>query len=219
MRIADRELSRQTGLARLRRYASKYPDTIRFYDLAGDPDASPGPYGAAEPVNEVTLADMGRLVVIDANLRADDVGKLMDVRPAQAFEAVAPTARLEQCPPGSELYAAATVLYEKYRFKHGSNIGRAKRSKLLHIKRPWLVPILDDQVWHMYRSRAQHYAKISGQDDGSWEAVREDLCEGADDLESLAAQLSADGDPDVRRLGRLTTLRLLDILAWTAASM
>jgi Family of unknown function (DUF6308) len=219
MRIADRELSRETGLARLRKYASKYPDTIRFYDLAGDPGASPGPDGAAEPVNEVTLADIGRLVVINGNLRPDDVGKLMDVRPAQAFEAVAPTAQLEQCRPGSELYAAATVLYEKYRFKHGSNIGPAKRSKLLHMKRPWLVPILDDQVWHMYRSRAQHCAKILGQDDGSWEVVREDLCDGNDDLTWLTAQLSADDDPDVRRLGRLTKLRLLDILAWTAASM
>jgi Family of unknown function (DUF6308) len=219
MRIADRELSRATGLARLRRYAKKYPDTIRFYDLAGDPDASPGPGGAAEPVNEVTLADMGRLVVINAELRADDVGKLMDVRPAQAFEAVAPTAQLEECSHGSELYAAATVLYEKYRFKHGSNIGRAKRSKLLHIKRPWLVPILDEQVWHMYRSRAQHYAKIRDQYDGSWEVVREDLCDGTDDLAWLAAQLSADDDPQVRRLGRLTKLRLLDILAWIAASM
>src|SRR6266567_4266091 len=126
MRIADRELSRETGLARLRRYASKYPDTIRFYDLAGDPDARPGPDGAAEPVNEVTLADLGRLVVINGNLRADDIGKLMDVRTAHEFEAVPPTAQLEQCRPGSELYAAATALYEKYRFKHGSNIGRGR---------------------------------------------------------------------------------------------
>ncbi len=71
----------------------------------------------------------------------------------------------------------------------------------------------------MYRSRAQHYAKMLGLDDGSWEVVREDLCEGADDLAWLAARLLADGDPHVRRLGRLTKLRLLDILAWTAARM
>ena len=39
---------------------------------------------------------------------------------------------------GSDLYKAATALYEKYRLIRGSNIGRAKRSKLLHLKRPWL---------------------------------------------------------------------------------
>jgi hypothetical protein len=218
MRIGDRELSRDTGLARLLNYARNYPDTIRFYDLAGDPDGSPGASGGAEPVNEVTLADIGRMVVIDAELRAEDVGKLLHVDAAEAFEAVPPAARLEQCVPGSDLYTAATVLFEKYQFRRGRNIGPAKRSKLLHIKRPWLVPILDERVWHMYRSRAQRCAKILGQDDGSWEVVREDLCDGADDLAWLARQLSSDDDPDVRRLARLTTLRLLDILAWTSAS-
>ncbi len=59
---------------------------------------------------------------------------------AAEFAAVPATARLEDCTPGTLVYQAATALYDKYRL---SNIGPAKRSKLLHLKRPWLVPIAD----------------------------------------------------------------------------
>ena len=62
----------------------------------------------------------------------------MDIDAATEFAAVPATARLEHCKAGSDLYKAATALYEKYRLIRGSNIGRAKRSKLLHLKRPWL---------------------------------------------------------------------------------
>jgi hypothetical protein len=217
MRIGDRDLSRETGLAYLRSYAASYPGTIRIYDLAGDPDGCPGPGSAGEPANEVTLADIGRLVVIGARLAPGDVAKLLDVDAAKAFEDVSANAQLEDCEPGNELYSAATVLYDMYRFTQGSNIGRAKRSKLLHMKRPRLVPIFDKRVAYNYRGRLKSYAKTMNRRDASWEVVREDLCNGAADFTWLVEQLASDSDPGVQRLGRLTTLRLLDILAWTAA--
>jgi hypothetical protein len=216
MRIGD-QLSRDTALACLRSYAENYPQTIRFYDLAGDPDGRPGPGGGGDPVNKVTLADIGRLVAIGAKLAPEDVAKLLNVDASREFEAVPATAELEHCSPGSELHAAATALYDSYRFEAGSNIGRAKRSKLLHMKRPMLVPIFDTRVAAIYRSRVQRRPKTLSRNDASWEAVREDLCDGAEDFGWLVGRLSADSDPGVRRLGRLTNLRLLDILAWTAA--
>jgi hypothetical protein len=106
-----------------------------------------------------------------------------------------------------------------YRFPPGSSIERAKRSKLLHIKRPWLVPISDSRIATIYDSRVRLSAKALGRDAASWEVIREDLRDGAADFAWLVEQLLADGDPGIRRLGRLTSLRLLDIVAWTAASM
>jgi hypothetical protein len=57
--VADRELSRDEALAILRGYAMRYAGTVLLYDLAGDEDGGPGPGGASEPVDEVTLADIG----------------------------------------------------------------------------------------------------------------------------------------------------------------
>jgi len=85
VRIADRELSRDAALGIVRDYAARHDATVLLYDLAGDEDACPGPGGAAEPVDAVTLADIGRLVVINAGLRSGDVPLLLDVRPDKEF--------------------------------------------------------------------------------------------------------------------------------------
>jgi len=45
--------------------------------------------------------------------------------------------------------------------------------------------------------------------------VREDLNAAADDFERLVLRLRDHPALEVQRLGRLTSLRLLDILAWT----
>ena len=205
MRIADRELSCDEGLAILRGYAMRYAGTVLLYDLAGDENCCPGPGGASEPVDEVTLADIGRLVVINAGLRAGDVPLLLDVRADGEFAAVPPAARLEECTPGSALCSAATVLYDLFRLP---GVGGVKRSKLLHIKRPWLVPIYDTHVHRIYEDMA------ADPDGGWWEAARRDLVDGSGDFAWLSAALRDDDDARVRRAGKLTELRLLDIIAW-----
>jgi hypothetical protein len=214
MQVGDRDVDLDQALELLQAYAVEYADTVRFYDLAGDPDGQPGPGGAADPVDAVTLSDIGRLVVINAGLSAGDVATLMDIDAAAEFAAVPATARLEHCEPGSALCQAATALYEKYRLARGSNIGRAKRSKLLHLKRPWLVPIADARVISVYHRQADSWAARLGIPDGHWEAVREDLTAGTDDFKRLTTRLCDHQQPAVRRLGQLTNLRLLDILAW-----
>jgi hypothetical protein len=214
MRIGDHEVSRDKALQMLQDYAIEHAATVRLYDLAGDLDGRPGPGSAAEPVNAVSLADIGRLGVINAGLAADDVATLTGIDAAAEFAAVPANARLEQCEPGSDLYQAASALYEKYRLLRGSNIGQAKRSKLLHLKRPWLVPIADTRVISVYHRRADDCAAKLGIPSGHWEAVREDLEAGADDFGWLTATLTDCSEPHARLLSRLTSLRMLDILAW-----
>lgn len=212
MQIGDYKLDPVDALGRLQHYAVNYADTVRFYDLAGNPEGPPGPGSNASLANVVTLGDIGRLVAINAGLSAEDVATLMDTDAAAEFEAVPETARLEDCAPGTGLYQAATALYDKYRL---SNIGQAKRSKLLHLKRPWLVPIADTRVTAAYHDRSGAWADQLGIASGHWEAAREDLSSAAGDFEWLTAQLRGHQEPTIQRLGRLTSLRLLDILAWT----
>ncbi len=96
-----------------------------------------------------------------------------------------------------------------------TNIGQAKRSKLLHLKRPWMVPIADTRVTAVYGDRSAAWAAELGVASGRWEAVREDLTAAVGDFEWLTAKLRTRREPAIQRLSRLTSLRLLDILAWT----
>lgn len=73
MQVGDRDVALDQAFELLQAYAVEYADTVRFYDLAGDPDGQPGPGGAADPVDAVTLSDIGRLVVINAGLSTGDV--------------------------------------------------------------------------------------------------------------------------------------------------
>lgn len=212
MQIGDHRLDLVDALRILQNYAVNYADTVRFYDLAGNPGGHPGPDSGTSPANAVTLGDIGRLVAINAALSAEDVATLMDANAAAEFAAVPATAQLEDCAPGTVLYLAATALYDKYRL---SNIGQAKRSKLLHLKRPWLVPIADTRVTAPYHDRSGAWADQLGIASGHWEAAREDLTTAAGDFEWLTGQLRDHQEPRIQRLSRLTSLRLLDILAWT----
>jgi hypothetical protein len=118
------------------------------------------------------------------------------------FRAVPHNARLEDLQPGSSLHSATTRLYDAFRMH---NIGPAKRSKLLHIKRSWLIPICDSVVRDVYGA--------AGRSSGDyWEAVRRDLIDGGAVLQRAASMLTA--TVEERRLARLTSLRLLDIVAW-----
>lgn len=91
-----------------------------------------------------------------------------------------------------------------------------KRSKARHLKRPWLVPIYDAHVHQVYQERAADIGiEIDDPDGGWWEDARRDLLDCAGDFAWLATSLRADDDARVRRAGRLTELRLLDVRAWT----
>jgi Family of unknown function (DUF6308) len=216
VRVGDHELSKDQARDTIGDYAIRHRSTVLWYDLAGDTSDNPKPGRAAEPVNSVTLADIGRLVVINAGLRADDAAMILSAAGEADLAQVPPDARLQECAPGSSLYEAATLLHDLFR---RPGIGPVKRSKVLHLKRPWLVPIYDTHVHQVYGDRAADLGRQIGDSNGGWwEAARLDLVAGATDFEWLSASLGADNDPLIRRAGNLTELRLLDILVWTLGS-
>ena len=214
--VGDHEPSRDQARDIVCDYAIRHRSTVLWYDLAGDTSNQPKPGRAAEPVNSVTLADIGRLVVINAGLRADDVAMILSAAGERDLAQVPPGARLQECTAGSLLYEAATLLYDLFR---RPGIGPVKRSKVLHLKRPWLVPIYDTHVHQVYADRAADLGRQIGDPNGGWwEAARLDLVDGATDFDWLTTSLSADDNLLIRRTGSLTELRLLDILVWTLGS-
>jgi hypothetical protein len=108
VQVGDQSQDRDEALGILQEYAVNYADTVRFYDLAGDPGRHPGPGGDADLANTISLADIGRLVAINAAMSAADVAMLMDTDAAAEFAAVPAAARLEDCAPGTSLYRAST---------------------------------------------------------------------------------------------------------------
>ncbi len=133
--------------------------------------------------------------------------------------------QLDQLPPdlaltdaGPDLLTAVAAVYDPLddpsvqdRDVKGSLIG-----KVLHRKRPALVPLFDSRVREFYRSALP--AAPRGQ--RSWReymellvpAMRADLIDNAAEFDRLAA-LVPDTGP------RLTGLRILDILVWMSAAV
>jgi hypothetical protein len=222
MRIGTRQVSYDAMFERATAYATQHSATVLYYDLAGDPQGTPGPDVDNGSATQISLSDLGRLVVFNARLGANDVPALLEADLAGTWEpSVLPVdARLEDCLPGSQLEAAATAAYQRLRGLPG--IGRAKRSKLLHLKRPWLVPVIDSRVDPLWAAAAAEAAREMGtvqpMQPMYWEAIRRDLVDGSRDLARLRSELASSDDELLRRLGRLTELRLLDVVAWTTAS-
>jgi len=204
MQVGDRSITVGEALEILQRYSERFSDTLRYYDgvvaCGRQPVQSP---------HHVTMADIGRLVIINANLMPVDVPRLLAVDARAEFSAVPVDARLEDAAPGSELLAAAERLYDTFRI--GDGIQGAKRSKLLHLKRPLLVPIFDSHVERVY-------GPVRDQVGTYWEATRQDLLSAGnvDAFEEIETEFRKPlREPPRRHLLALGRLRWLDILAWT----
>ncbi|WP_328992679.1 DUF6308 family protein [Kribbella sp. NBC_01245] len=204
MRIGDQVISTGRALEILQWYSGHFPDTVRYFDGVVACGRQP-----VQAPHHVTMADMGRLVLMNTNLSATDVPRLLAVDARTEFSAVPVDARLEDAAPGSPLLAAAERLYDRFRI--GAGIGPAKRSKLLHLKRPLLIPIGDRQLSVVYGAAAGDLKTF-------WEAIRQDLLaeENLQAFDELEAELRKPlQEPPSRHLLALGRLRWLDILAWT----
>lgn len=174
--LAGRRLSVEWAREALSSYP---PTTVICYDLGGDPEGSPA------PSDGLTLVDFGRAVLIDAGISgAEAAGLLEAARSSQEdglWSAVTMEARLEDADPLERggLYDRANVLYEHLRAITG--VGQTKASKLLHLKRPWLYPIVDSKVRELYDEPAREAARVNpraGEEGWSrvyWDPIREDL--------------------------------------------
>jgi hypothetical protein len=123
--------------------------------------------------------------------------------------------------PVPGLYDDALALYEHFHKIRG--IGPAKASKLLHLKRPLLYPIVDSKVMDIYRAtgapaaaaKANPRSKAQGWKEVFWDVIRADLIanwQGLAELHQLLATAGADGDDHAALLARLGPLRLHDII-------
>jgi hypothetical protein len=117
------------------------------------------------------------------------------------------------------LYVAASALYEHFWSARPLGVSHAKISKVLHLKRPSLYPILDSHVFRSYRQEAKGAASrypAYGYRRMYWAAIRDDLLAAteADAFTSIRCHLRALKDPQYIALASLSDLRLLDIISW-----
>ncbi len=199
-----------------------YPlGTLRYYDNGGDQDT-----GEEWAVRErVLLSDIGRMCVIEPSLSGADVVALVEAGRDAPFHAVAPDDRLEFADPeeAGGLYDRANELYQHFYKIDG--IKSAKASKLLHLHRPQLYPILDRWLKAFYEEAARIAGRASRTRSPNgepmfWAAIREDLIVNSGSLLDLRHWLADQLDPSTDRwslLCGLTDLRLLDVLTWSVA--
>lgn len=104
-------------------------------------------------------------------------------------------------------------------------IGSQGCTKILHLKRPSLYPILDDRIKGLYepcvaawQERLHYLEGVAASDSPPyWAAFREDLVRNHDPLEVYRAGLAEDENETVRLMAKITRLRLQDIIAWMIA--
>lgn len=210
LKLAGDEIDFDHALAHLTDYAGAVPDTIKYYDFGGDLDRTPS------PSDGVDMADIARLVVINAELRANDVRALLDPVEPGLWERVPHQARFEALPDNPlshPTYEGLLALYRAYDDRDG--LGDTKVSKLLHVKRPALVPILDSVALRAYEKHAQALAAEFGQGKALYfAAMWRDARTNSVMVARLAKELRALGGNAVH-LGALSPLRLHDVLVWS----
>lgn len=201
MNIGTRKIVVDEAIAQLRLYAETNGAVLQYYD--GLPGMTC--VGGSDP-NQVTLEDLARTMVVGADLRAMDIPWLLEVEAEKEFLAIPVDARLEDAKPGSELFEAAMALDDKFTGHRG--FGHAKKSKLLHLKRPYLYPVTDSFIRMTYGTAAAGAEFLA--------AIHRDLVNPANvrDFKLLQVRLIAEPPTSAARLlGEVPTLRLLDILA------
>jgi hypothetical protein len=194
---------------RLARYAVTYRDTVERYDL--------GKPGGPDVVSEDEVA---RTRVINSRIGHQDLEHFLriSIETTSLLAEIPITAHLREADPtvAGGLYDRALAVFDRY-LTPGIHWG--KISKVLHLKRPHLFPILDSRVEQAYRQPAEKAAARypqRGYQRMYWAAVRDDLVTPANvsALASLRDLLQGDTDERIRQVAQLSDVRLLDILTW-----
>jgi hypothetical protein len=201
-----------------RRYAQKYTRTIREYDHggSGDPDI-------------LTEAEAWRSRIINSRLTRGECTEVVRRAQSAPWASVPATADLADADASvaGGLFADTAGLYWWFtspaRIK---GVAVAKVHKILHLKRPGLYPILDEQVKSLYRPSAATWVSRLGHLGGLriadsppyWAAFRSDLVKNLDQLQACRTRMADDDDEAVRLMGTLTCLRLQDMIAWMIAA-
>lgn len=188
-------------------------------------------------LNEYDFANRGdcdRITVEEAGLRTRRIASRVSGREAlwfaehstspaarAAFRNVPADAALQDADPliADELYDRANSLFHAFRTAAPRGIAGGKIHKVLHVKRPHLIPILDAKLRRLYAASARQWGRRiepSGTRPSYWAAIRADLLDPTNTVALAGCRrlLCESDDPTSRRIAGLSDLRLLDIIAW-----
>lgn len=200
--LADRQMTVQDAVDHLKSYPSKTP---KRYDL---PPCALGP---------VTHEEIVRTRAVSSRISKAEGEWFQEVSQAWDWTAIPQDASLidADAEEAGGLYDLASHMYGHFWSARRPGVNVAKISKVLHLKYPALVPILDSHLLALYRSRAFAVAQHSDRWRGRvrhlyWEAIRQDLLRS--DLSPVRDKIKE--EPSLASLNLLTDLRLLDALAW-----
>ena len=208
--IAGRSIDIDTAVAK----APSYPAvTVTRYDLPG-----PGPAAA------ITADEIARTHKVRSRISHAQRDWFIRTAVDAPWAAVPIEAKLIDADPNisGELYDRAEALYDHFHTVAPRHVGVAKISKVLHLKRPGMFPILDSKVIAFYRHHARAAATRyhpRGRRAMFWAAIRDDVCTNLDSgaLPLLRRRLAQSESEQVRRIATLTDVRLLDLLTWAVA--
>lgn len=213
LRVAGRVIADAVG--ELAAYGVRHYGTVARYDLGGNTNS-----------HSLTSDDVARTRVIASRISAAQAAWFVTRAETAPWGTVPVDADLADADPAETdgLYTAAIELYEHFRAAAPRGVSVAKIHKVLHLKRPGLIPILDSHLLAAYGPLAQD-AAARLPDLGArrlyWAAIREDLVDdhNRDSLREIRRELASCTSDEtqrsrVRAMALLSDLRLLDAVAW-----
>jgi hypothetical protein len=199
--VVGEPISIVDALARL----SRYPSRPARYDLPGPglPDA-------------ITNDEIRRTRAVSS--RISQVQGEWFINRGCSAPWVPVDADLREADPAAAdgLYDAMLALYAHFESDAPSGVSLAKISKVLHLKRPGLFPILDSRLLRQYAQLARQAAQAypaRRYKRAHWAAIRTDLLRSSPGLALLRESLETQPLP-LKNLQLVSDLRLLDMIIW-----
>lgn len=191
----------------LTEYAEKHSRTLRNFDFREQRD-----------MDTISLEDVTATRVIASRISRVQADEIVARARASGdlLSQIRRDARLQDADPAQSdgLYDQMTELYTALQ---GPGVRDSKVSKVLHLKRPRLYPILDRQLARLYdqpsRVAAQDYPDRNFKR-MRWAAIRRDLIQNEQTLAALRSEIEVNQTLRQHRVHKLGDLRILDILAW-----
>ena len=211
---------RTTGnpLAAVTGYLKKHPGTVTHYDfIAGTSDEV-----TADLIKATRMPWMASRISTRQEAWFIERGSSSAPWGLVAPDALLPDADAAQ--PGG-LYDAASTLWDHFWSERPEGVATAKISKVLHLMRPALLPILDRRLRSFYglaakaaaRDVASRRPEFADCKRMTWEAVRRDQLSNEAALRELRSALGDIGCVLASEASaKLSDLRFLDMLTWAA---
>jgi hypothetical protein len=209
--IAGHPVSDACGV--VEQYLARYGKTIRRYDFFEGPSRQVSPESVkATRIVASRISNEAAVWFVERGVSA----------PWSVVPADAELADADATVTGG-LYENACALWNHFAATPLPQVSTGKISKVLHLARPALFPILDSTVRKVYRKAAKDAARevVSTRPDLArikrmyWMAIRQDVLANADGLETLRDELRTSESPLARECADgLSDVRLLDVCAW-----